>query len=111
MDAQEGITARRREMAVLQSTGMTARQLRTMLALKGLFYPLGAALLELVLVVVTPPSWTRASVGLSGFSLTTLPSWPIAVVLSLFAALGILIPVLSCRASQRYSVVERLRVE
>lgn len=37
--------------------------------------------------------------------------WPIAVILPLFGALGILIPVLSCRAAQRYSVVERLRVE
>ena len=35
----------------------------------------------------------------------------IAVVLPLFALLGIGIPVLSSRAAQRYSVVERLRQE
>lgn len=37
--------------------------------------------------------------------------WPIAVVLPLFGALGVLIPVLSCRTAQRCSVVERLRQE
>ena len=40
-----GITARRRELAVLQSIGMTGRQLQTMLALEGLLYTLGAAAL------------------------------------------------------------------
>ena len=50
-----GITTRRRELAVLQSIGMTSRQLRTMLALEGLFYTLGAVLLALALIVVTAP--------------------------------------------------------
>ena len=106
-----GITARRRELAVLQSIGMTARQLRTMLALEGLFYTLGAALLALVLVVVTAPVVGPGLSGFIWFFTYHFTIWPIAVVLPLFAALGILIPVLSCRASQRYSVVERLRVE
>ena len=34
-----------------------------------------------------------------------------SVIRALFGAMGILIPVLSCRAAQRYSVVERLRQE
>ena len=50
-----GITARRRELAVLQAIGMTGRQLQTMLALEGLFYTLGAALLALLLVAATAP--------------------------------------------------------
>ena len=59
-----GITARRRELAVLQSIGMTARQLRTMLALEGLCYTVGAALLALALVLVTAPF---VGPGLNGF--------------------------------------------
>lgn len=106
-----GITARRRELAVLQSIGMTARQLRTMLALEGLFYTVGAALLALVLIVVTAPFVGPALNGLIWFFTYHFTIWPIAVVLPLFGALGILIPVLSCRAAQRYSVVERLRQE
>ena len=106
-----GITARRRELAVLQSIGMTSRQLRTMLALEGLFYTLGAVLLALALIVVTAPFVGPALNGLIWFFSYHFTIWPIAVVLPLFGALGILIPVLSCRAAQRYSVVERLRQE
>ena len=106
-----GITARRRELAVLQSIGITARQLRTMLALEGLFYTVGAALLALALIVVTAPFVGPALNGLIWFFTYHFTIWPIAVVLPLFGALGILIPVLSCRAAQRYSVVERLRQE
>ena len=106
-----GITARRRELAVLQSIGMTARQLRTMLALEGLFYTVGAALLALALIVVTAPFVGPALNGLIWFFTYHFTIWPIAVVLPLFGVLGILIPVLSCRAAQQYSVVERLRQE
>lgn len=106
-----GITARRRELAVLQSIGMTARQLRTMLALEGVFYTVGAALLALVLIAVTAPFVGPALNGLIWFFTYRFTIWPIAVVLPLFGALGILIPILSCRAAQRYSVVERLRQE
>ena len=106
-----GITARRRELAVLQSIGMTARQLRIMLALEGLLYTVGAALLALALVVVTVPILGPGLSRLLWFFTYRFTLWPIAAVLPLFAALGILIPVLSCRAAQRYSVVERLRQE
>ena len=106
-----GITARRRELAVLQSIGMTARQLRIMLALEGLLYTLGAALLALALVVVTAPILGPGLSRLLWFFTYRFTLWPIAAVLPLFGALGILIPVLSCRAAQRYSVVERLRQE
>ena len=106
-----GITARRRELAVLQSIGMTARQLRAMLALEGLLYTLGAALLALALVAVTAPILGPGMGKLLWFFTYRFTLWPIAAVLPLFAALGVLIPVLSCRAAQRYSVVERLRQE
>ena len=106
-----GITTRRRELAVLQSIGMTSRQLRTMLALEGLFYTLGAVLLALALIVVTAPFVGPTLNGLIWFFTYHFTIWPIAVVLPLFGVLGVLIPVLSCRAAQRFSVVERLRQE
>lgn len=106
-----GIAARRRELAVLQSIGMTTRQMQTMLALEGLFYTVGAALLALALIAATAPFVGPALNRLIWFFTYHFTIWPIAVVLPLFAALGILIPVLSSRAAQRYSVVERLRQE
>ena len=106
-----GITARRRELAVLQSIGMTTRQLQTMLALEGLLYTLGSALLALALILVTAPVVGPGLNGMFWFFTYHFTIWPIAVVLPLFALLGIAIPVATCRATQRYSVVERLRVE
>ena len=106
-----GITARRRELAVLQSIGMTTRQLQTMLALEGLLYTLGSALLALALILVTAPVVGPGLNGMFWFFTYHFTIWPIVVVLPLFAFLGIAIPVATCRATQRYSVVERLRVE
>ena len=106
-----GITARRRELAVLQSIGMTARQLRIMLSLEGLLYTVGAALLALALILVTAPFVSSTLNRLIWFFTYHFTIWSIAVVLPLFGALGILIPVLSYRAAQRHSVVERLRQE
>lgn len=106
-----GITARRRELAVLQSIGMTTRQLRTMLALEGLLYTLGSALLALALILITAPVVGPRLNGLLWFFTYHFTIWPVGVILPLFALLGIMIPVMTCRATQRYSVVERLRVE
>lgn len=106
-----GITARRRELAVLQSIGMTTRQLRTMLALEGLLYTLGSALLALALILITAPVVGLGLNGLLWFFTYHFTIWPVGVILPLFALLGIMIPVMTCRATQRYSVVERLRVE
>ncbi len=106
-----GITARRRELAVLQSIGMTTRQLQTMLALEGLLYTSGSVLLALAWILLTAPFVGPALDKTIWFFTYHFTIWPILVVLPLFAALGIVIPVATCRITQRYSVVERLRVE
>ena len=96
-----GITARRRELAVLQSIGMTGRQLQTMLALEGLLYTLGAAALALVLILFTAPLFGKALSDLFWFFSYRLTLWPIAIIVPVFALLGIVIPVLNYRAVQR----------
>ena len=106
-----GITARRRELAVLQSIGMTTRQLRTMLAMEGLLYTAGALALALCLILGSAPFLGSALNRLIWFFSYRFILWPVGLVLPLFGALGVLIPVLSCRAAQRASVVERLRQE
>ena len=106
-----GITARRRELAVLQAIGMTDRQLRTMLALEGVLYTVGAALLAFLLIVVTGPILGAGVERMFWFFTYRFTLWPVAAVLPVFAALGAAIPILSCRAAQRHSVVDRLRQE
>ena len=106
-----GIIARRREFAVLQAVGMTARQLRAMLVWEGLLYALGAATLALVLTLGLGPAAFRAVEGLFWFFTYRLDLSPFLLVVPLFALLGAVIPAFTGRAAEKHSVVERLRME
>ena len=106
-----GIIARRRELAVLQSVGMTTRQLRAMLVWEGLLYALGAAGLALILTVILGPAAFRAVEGLFWFFTYRLTLAPFLLVIPLFALLGAGIPLLTGRAAARHTLVERLREE
>ena len=106
-----GIAARRRELAVLQSIGMTSRQMRSMLMLEGLLYTLGAVVLALALTLLTAPALSAGLESLFWFFTYRLTLWPIGAVLPFFVLLGAVVPAASCHAAQRIPVVERLRVE
>ena len=106
-----GIASRRRELAVLQAIGMTGRQLKTMLAMEGLLYTLGAAGLSLALTLLTAPLMSRSLEKLMWFLSYRFRLWPIFAILPFFALLGIVIPILSYRSFCRHSTVERLRQE
>ncbi len=106
-----GIIARRRELAVLKAVGMTGRQLRAMLMWEGLLYALGAAGLALILALVLGPVAFRAVEGLFWFFTYRLNLTPFLLVVPLFALLGAGIPILTSRVSEKYTVVERLRME
>ena len=106
-----GIIARRRELAVLQAVGMTARQQRAMLVWEGLLYALGAAGLALLLALVLGPVAFRAVEGLFWFFTYRLDLTVFLLIVPLFALLGAGIPVLTVRAAEKRTVVERLREE
>lgn len=106
-----GITSRRRELAMLQSIGMTAKQLRRMLVIEGLLYTLGAVVLATVLVLAISP-FAGEAVGGIFFWFSYRPTyWPLLVAAPVFAAVGVLIPLASVHRMQRNSVVDRLREE
>lgn len=106
-----GITSRRRELAMLQSIGMTAKQLRRMLVVEGLLYTLGAVALAAVLVLAISPFAGEAVGGLFFWFSYRPTYWPLAVAAPIFAAVGVLIPLASVHRMQRNSVVDRLREE
>lgn len=106
-----GITSRRRELAMLQSIGMTAKQLRRMLVIEGLLYTLGAVALAAVLVLAISPFAGEAVGGLFFWFSYKPTYWPLAVAAPVFAAVGVLIPLASVHRMQRNSVVDRLREE
>ena len=106
-----GITSRRRELAVLQSIGMTEKQVKTMLMLEGLLYTFGAAAISFLLGLLLGPVAGNAMSRLFWFFTYRPTLWPVLAVVPLFALMGAAIPFFTCRAAQRYSVVERLRAE
>ena len=106
-----GIIARKREFAVLQSIGMTGKQLKAMLVYEGLFYALGAAVISLVLTLALGPVAFTAVGSLFWFFTYRLTLSPFLIVVPVFALLGILVPLAVYRAIARSTIVERLRQE
>lgn len=106
-----GITTRRREFAMLQSIGMTAKQLRRMLMIEGLLYTMGALLLALVLTLLMAPVMSQAVTNLFWFFSFKPTYWPILAMLPIFVVIGTVLPLLSGRVMSRHSIVDRLRQE
>lgn len=100
---------RRREFAMLQSIGMTGRQLRKMLMLEGLYYTAAAGVLSIVLSVFFSTvilQFISSSLWFFSYQFTLLP---LLVVIPVLLVLGMLLPVIVLRTVTRQSVVDRLR--
>ncbi len=102
------ILARKRELAMLQSVGMTGKQMNTMLVYEGLYYTMLSAALSLVLSAALGP---LAGSLCSAFWFFTyrFTVLPVLIVIPLFLVLGILVPLLMYRSVNRRTIVERLR--
>ncbi len=104
-----GILTRKREFAVLQSVGMTGKQLKTMLVYEGLYYTLLALALSLALSLTLGPLAGNAVSGLFWFFSYRFTILPVALVLPVFLILGAVVPLLVYRVIARSTIVERLR--
>lgn len=104
-----GILTRKRELAVLQSVGMTGRQLKTMLVYEGLYYTLLSLLVSLALTVCLGPVVGSACSDVFWFFTYRLTVLPVLLVLPVFLALGALVPLLTYRSVAKHTIVERLR--
>ena len=104
-----GILTRKRELAVLQSVGMTGKQLKTMLVFEGLYYTLLALAVSLVMTVCLGPLVGSAVGDVFWFFTYRLTVAPIVMILPVFLALGALVPLWTYRAVSKRTIVERLR--
>ena len=102
------IITRKREFAMIQSIGMTKRQLRKMLMFEGLYYAGMTLLASYVLGSLTVGVIVRALVagGYSTFHFTLLPLVICTQILIVFA---IVIPYICFKNLEKQSIVERLR--
>jgi putative ABC transport system permease protein len=105
------ITARRRELAMLQSVGMTGKQTRSMLFSEGICYTALTVVFTLTAGLGIGRLIVQGIAGMTWFfkpSFTVMPS--IYCVVPLFAICAV-VPLVCYKRLTRESLVERLRVE
>lgn len=103
------IISRKKEFAMIQSVGMTKRQLRRMLTFEGLYYVGITLAVSYVLSALTVGVIVRALVA-DGFATFRFTLMPLAGCTPILIALAFLLPYLCFKNLERQSVVERLRI-
>ena len=104
-----GILTRHREFAVLQSVGMTGRQLKGMLVTEGILYAVLTILFSFIFIAATAPfvaSILNSTFWFFTYRFTALPA---IAVTPIFLLLGALAPYITYRFASGKSIVERLR--
>lgn len=104
-----GIISRSREFAILQSIGMTNRQLKSMLIYEGMFYSLAPCVIASLLAVILNPLIGTMFENMFWFFSKNFTIIPVLIFVPVFALLGWLIPSIMYRQSTKQSIVERLR--
>ena len=104
-----GMMSRRYEFAVLQSIGMTGKQLRSMLIYEGLLYAACAILLSIVLSIIIEPIAGRMLENMFWFYSYRFTLKGIFITAPVFLAAGAVLPALLYRGISRRSIIERLR--
>lgn len=104
-----GIITRKQEFAMLQSIGMTGKQLKTMLVEEGLLYALGSILLALVLSLILQPLAGNVLSNMFWFFSFHLTLLPILLVTPIFVLFSCIVPMIVYRAVAKQTIVERLR--
>lgn len=104
------IVSRKREFAMIQSVGMTKKQLCRMLVYEGLYYAVITLTVSYVISTAAIGIGIRAMVegGFTTFHFTLLPLIVCTPILLTFA---VLIPYLCFKNLEKQSIVERLRME
>ncbi|WP_342427179.1 FtsX-like permease family protein [Paenibacillus sp. FSL L8-0158] len=103
------ILTRRQEFAMLQSIGMTKKQLRGMLIYEGLYYVLGTALFSILLGIIFSISIVKPLSSIMWFLSYHFIIWPLVALLPFLLVLGIFIPLAVYSLNDKQSIVERLR--
>lgn len=106
-----GVFTRRKELAVLESVGMTKRQVKKMLMLEGVYYGVIT-----ILLILTAGSGIMYLVGrlaeqTADYATFTFPWLLTAAIAAVIMAVCVAVPVIVYRNISKDSITERLRVE
>ena len=103
------ILTRKREFAMLQSIGMTSKQLRGMLIAEGLMYTASSGAVSLALgagVSALLANTVAKSLWFFTYQFTLLP---LIITIPILLIIGILLPIPVLKSVEKQSVVDRLR--
>ncbi|WP_249930977.1 ABC transporter permease, partial [Paenibacillus polymyxa] len=103
------ILTRHQEFAILQSIGMTNKQLKTMLVYEGMYYVLGTSLCSILLGSLFSILIVRPLSAQIWFMSYRFIIWPLILVLLVLLVLGICLPLAIYSLSNKKTIVERLR--
>ena len=104
-----GILSRKMEFAMIQSIGMTGRQLKRMLIYEGELYALAAILVSLALTGLIGPLVGNAMENLFWFYEYHFTLSAIWITAPVFLLLGAVLPAAVYRSVLKKTIVERLR--
>lgn len=103
------ILSRKREFAMLQSIGMTKKQLRTMLVLEGLSYSALILITTFVLGSLATEIGVKSYLAGSWSSTYKFTIFPIIACTPIIIIFSILIPYLCIKNVEKQSIIERIR--
>ncbi len=104
------IVSRKKEFAMIQSVGMTKRQLRKMLIFEGLDYAVITLIVSYIASALAVGIGVRAMTA-NEFSTFHFTLMPLMVCTPILLAFAVLIPFLCFKNLEKQSIVERLRTE
>ena len=103
------INTRKTEFAMLQSIGMTGKQLKQMLTFESMSYIVFTLLVSTALTILTMPLLTDILSGMFWFYESRITILPIICVTPILLLISVLVPRLLYKNIQKKSIVERLR--
>lgn len=103
------ILTRKREFAMLQSIGMTAKQLRKMLIAEGLIYTASSGAVSLVLGVGASALLANTVAKSLWFFTYQFTLLPLIITIPILLVIGIMLPLPVLKSVEKQSIVDRLR--
>lgn len=104
-----GIMSRKREFAMLSAIGMTNGQLKKLLICEGLLYALSSAAVALAFSAAIGPLTETFLTNMFWFFSPNFTILPIAISIPVFIFIGLLIPAIMYRNTQKHGIAEQLR--
>lgn len=101
--------SRKKEFAVLQSIGMTGKQLKKMLVTEGMFYAFGSIAIALLVSLAAAPFLKNNIEDFFWFCTYRSTIFPVLCMMPVFVIAGVCVPVIVYQSAVKKPVVERLR--